>query len=607
MPKKTEQKVEMYNMWWNPIYNPIIREVVMIQKGGKWAKKDGSEAGNGLFFHYRKLQELLWPEDDHHRWSDLMLESILNHTIISIMGSKDSGKTHCALAKFGLTDYFCFPNTTLIMMSSTDLRGLELRVWGALKTLFQRAKEKLDSLPGFIIDTKHAICTQNLQEDEVRDMRKGIICIPCMSTSGGWMGLSSYVGIKQKRRRLLSDEVQLMKASFVESLANLNSGDFKGVFVGNPIGQNDPLDKVAEPLNGWDSISEPTKTTTWENKFENGITINLVGTDSPNFDFPQDQPPRYPYMINQQSIDRVSAFYGKNSSQFYSQCLGVRKVGLDARRVLTKQLCEQFGAFDYAVWADEQRTKVYAVDAAYGGIGGDRCVGGYIEFGIGINGYHIIRVNPPKLIPVSIKSDKQPEQQIAKFCKQECLQEGIPADHVFYDATGRGSLGTWYAREWSPMVNPVEFGGSPSKRPVSADLLIYDESSRIKRLKRCDEHYSKFVTELWFSIRYLVMGRQMFEMPMEVVDDACLREWMLVPGRMGERIEIETKANMKKRTGQSPDFTDWLATALEGARRLGLRVANIANEDFKKSDDQWKQGLRLRAMELRKMGQLIRT
>jgi hypothetical protein len=492
-------------------------------------------------------------------------------------------------------------------MSSTDLRGLELRVWGNVKSLFDRAKKRLDSLPGFLIDSKHAISTQNLQEDEVRDLRKGLIGIPVYGSSGSFVGLGPWVGIKQKRRRLISDETQLCKVGFLDALANLNSGDFKGIFLGNPIGQNDPLDKVSEPKNGWDSISEPIKTTTWENRFENGIAINLVGIDSPNFDFPQDQPPRYPYMINQQSIDRVSAFYGKNSSQYYSQCLGVRKVGLDARRVITKQLCEQFGAFDYAVWADEQRTKVYAVDAAYGGIGGDRCVGGYIEYGLGINGHHIVRVNPPKLIPVSIKSDKQPEQQIAEFCKQECLQEGIPAEHVFYDATGRGSLGTWYAREWSPMVNPVEFGGSPSKRPVSADLIIYDEAIRGKRLKRCDEHYSKFVTELWFSIRYLIMGRQIFEMPIEVVDDACLREWILVPGRMGERIEVETKADMKKRTGQSPDFADWLCTALEGARRLGLRIANISNDEYKKSDNQWKQGLRLRALELQRVGQLIRT
>ena len=364
---------------------------------------------------------------------------------------------------------------------------------------------------------------------------------------------------------------------------------------------------MAEPKNGWDSIPEPTKTTTWENKFENGITINLVGTDSPNFDFPQDQPPRYPYMINQGSIDRVSAFYGKNSVQFYSQCLGVRKVGLDARRVITKQLCEQFGAFDYAVWADENRTKVYAVDAAYGGIGGDRCIGGYIEFGMGINGYQIVRVNPPKLIPVSIKSKDSPEDQIAKFVKDDCIQEGIPAENVFYDATGRGSLGTSFARIWSPMVNPVEFGGSPSKRPVSSDMMIYDEHTKMKRLKRCDEHYRKFVTELWFSTRYLVVARQVCELPIQVVDDGCLREWITVPGSVGERIEVETKADMKKRTGQSPDIYDQFAVCVEGARRLGLRISNIANQDYVKKDEKWKSELRLRAMELRKVGQLIRT
>jgi hypothetical protein len=99
----------------------------MIQSGGYYTI-DGTRCGEGLFYHYRVLQQLLWPDDDHHRWSDLMLKQILEKRVTVIIGPKDSGKTHCALAKFGLTDYFCFPNETLVMMSSTDMRGLEYRV-----------------------------------------------------------------------------------------------------------------------------------------------------------------------------------------------------------------------------------------------------------------------------------------------------------------------------------------------------------------------------------------------------------------------------------------------------------------------------------------------
>ena len=50
---------------------------------------------------------MLWPDDDHHRWSDLMLRKILEkkHTvIIGLQGLREI--LHRVLAtEFGLTDY----------------------------------------------------------------------------------------------------------------------------------------------------------------------------------------------------------------------------------------------------------------------------------------------------------------------------------------------------------------------------------------------------------------------------------------------------------------------------------------------------------------------
>jgi len=586
---RSVQYQEKYGVKWDKLLHPVEIERSMIRKGGQ-ITKGGKTYGNGLFYHYRELQTLLWPEDDHHRWSDLILSEILQNTITCILGPKDSGKTRCALAKFGLTDYFCFPNETLILISSTDVRGLELRVWGDLKSLFQRAKAVAPWLDGHLIDSKHALATQNLQEEEVRDLRKGIICIPCMSSGGQWTGgLEKYIGIKQKRRRLLGDEGQAMRPSYMEAIANLNSGDFKGVIVGNPIGCGDPLDKLSEPKNGWGTEGEITKTSTWDNKFLNGRTVNLVGTDSPNFDFPEDQPVRYPYLINRDSIARVVAFYGKDSLQYFSQCLGIRKTGLDARRVITKKLCEQFGAFKEAIWKNDSRTKIYAIDAAYGNIGGDRCVGGCAEFGLDIHDRMILCLHRPVIIPVSVRFQGVPEDQIAEYVKNDCVAQDIPAEHVFFDATGRGSLGTSFARLWSAYVNPVEFGGKPTERPVANDFYIYDDQLGGRRLKRCDEHYSKFVSEMWFTVRYIIESSQMRELPMDVADEGCMREWKLVKG---DKIEVETKADMKERMGRSPDLFDWLATICEGARRLGFQIHKFETEQ--EVNDQWKYKLRER-------------
>ena len=587
-PKATK---EVYGHPWYEDTDDLQIEIGCVQRGGRW-EANGKQCGEGLFHHYKRIQQLLWPEEDHHRWSDLMLQNILECRILCVMGARDTGKTR-GMSKFALTDYCCFPNNTLILISSTDLRSLELRVWGDLKDMFMRAKQVWPFFPGKAVDHLHGIFTDDLSsEDELRNLRKGILCIPCVGSDNRWRGLSTMIGIKQKRRRLLGDEVQFMEQPYYDALANLNKGDFKGVFVGNPIGEGDPLDKIAEPQEGWDSFPEPKKTEVWPNKFPEGRTINLVGTDSPNFDEPKNQ---YSYLINESDIKYIESVWGSDSHEMYNQALGIRKPGLNARRVITREMCQNFGAHEKAIWGQDDLVKIYAVDAAYGG---DRCVAGHAEFGKDVNGKQILRLQMPKIIPISVNCGKMPEDQIAEYIAHDCAQNEIPPAHVFHDSTGRGSLGTSIARIWSADTNPVEFGGAATQRPVCSDLYIWDDELQSKRLKRCDEHYSKFVTELWFSTRYIIEGRQMRELPKEVMDEGCMREWKRVKG---DKIEIESKVDTKKRMGRSPDLYDWCAIICEGARRLGFQIVRLENEQRQIAEDYtWKKHLRQRSVDLRR-------
>lgn len=600
---KIKGRYRKYGALW-PTDNPVLIEIACIKEGGKWIdKKTGTECGEGLFQHYKNLQTLLWPEEYHNRWTDLILKTILEGTITCLTGPKDCSKTHSGLVKFGLTDYFCFPQETLIIVSSTTLAALEGRVWGDMKGMFQRAKQRFPFLSGNIIDSKHAISTDNLEDDAViaRDMRKGIICVPCKNSAGAFTGIASYVGMKQKRRRHLGDEMQFMAPGMMDSIANMNSGDYKGVFAGNQIGQGDPLDVMSEPEAGWESFPEPTKTMVWKNKrFLDSYTICLFGPDSPNFDDPE-QPNKYPGLINKDSIDRVIAGYGKDSHQYYSQCLGVRKSGLTARRVITKELCRQFKAFDEIIWQDEKTTKIMAIDAAYGGVGGDRCIGGHIEFGLTVDGLIGLKVTPPINVPVSAKNTQSPEDQISTWAKNYAAVNGIQPENFFYDSTGRGSLGPSLARIWSVNINPVEFGGAATDRPVSKDIFIYDPKTKTKRLKTCKEHYSKFVTELWWTARLIIESGQMRGLPMDVCEEGCAREWKEVSGG---RIEIETKKEMKERTGYSPDKFDWLVTALEGARRKGFQIARLGEKKDEESSHELFDYYRSKSKELNKRNRL---
>lgn len=601
--------MEKYGLKWKPGTTSLEIEMYMIRKGGRFDHK-GAQVGEGLFHHYRALQSLLWPEEDHHRWSDLQLTEYIQNTITVCSGPRDSGKTRSA-AKFVLADYYVFPNETLVIVSSTDLRSLELRVWGDIKSLHRIAKERHPELPGAIVDSKHAITTDDLSDDdtEVRDMRRGLLGIPTRKSSGEKADVSNYVGIKQKRRRWVGDEFQHMESGMLAAIANANSGDFKLIALGNPIGIGDPLDQLSEPKCGWENVEKEygdiTKTLVWSNKMGASTrTINLIGLDSPNFDYPDTEPIRYKYLINRDSIERTVAMYGKDSHEYWSQCVGLRRPGAVARRVLSLQLCEDHNAFDNAIWKGAKpTTKIGALDAAYGGVGGDRCVGGYVEFGESVDGHTIIQVHPPVLVPVSVKRPATPEDQIAEWAAEYYQRNGVEPQNFFYDATGRGSLGPAFARIWSNQIQPVEFGGNATIRPISKDLTIVDPKTGKIRPKRCDEEYMYFVTELWFAVRWIIESGQMRELPRDIAKEGTFREWEPVAGH---KIRVESKVDMKKRTGYSPDLFDWLATACEGARRRGFQISKLSNPqtDSRSTTPNWMRDWSKKAAISKKFGEL---
>ncbi len=581
-PPPPKPRIKKYNWEWAPRFtDDLMIEFELIRRNG-YFQHEGKTYGNGLFYHFKEAQTLLWPDDDHHRWSDQVLKAMCEERITVVCGARDTGKTH-GISKWGLVDYWVSPHNTMTLVSSTGMRELELRVWGDIKDLFRRATKKYPWLPGKVADKSFGIFTDLLEDTgDVRDMRKGIICVPCLGGDGEWIGMERYVGIKQKRRRLLGDEMQFMHAMYVNVLDAFDKGDFKGGFVGNPIGGNGKaLDKIAEPVDGWGSLGEVTKTRDWRNRY-GGITINLVGTDSPNFD--KDAPKKYPYLIDQGDIDRVASRNGRDSAQFWTLIMGVRKTGVDAYRVLTVEMCERNGAFNTAVWSGSQKTKVYAIDA---GFGGDPCEVVWCEFGQDVNGALVIEFHGTYSIPIAISSGLSAEDQIAMYVRNDCAKLAIPDENVFFDAGMRATLAISMARVMSAAVNAVNFGGPATDRPVNEDSFITDPKTKERRPIKCVEQYSKFVTEMAYSVRETVESGQCRSMPKGAADEFALREWRWVSGPLGPRNELETKPEFKQRNTYSPNKSDVVMIGLEGARRLGFQIKNPKAQRAKVAPDDW--------------------
>lgn len=574
------EPIRKYGLCFSPDTELLEIEFEMIRR-----IYDRKYVGFGLFYHFKAAQSLIWPEDDHHRWSDLILKEYLDNRITVICGSRDSGKTR-GISKAALIDYYVYPDETLILMTSTTLRGLELRVWGDIKSLHDRALERYSWVPGNVVDSKHGVFTDKIDETQtVRDQRKGILCIPVLGSKGEFDGesLKSFAGIKQRRRRWIGDEFQFIPRDALKVLDSLDKGDFKGAFLGNPIAENGKaLDAVSEPVGGWGAQSEVTKTTTWANKY-NGVTINLVGTDSPNFD--EATRNRFPYMVDSGDVDRVSKRPGgKDSLEWWSQIMGVRKAGAISNRVLTVAEIETYGGFKDAVWSGRgEAVKIYSIDA---GFGGDDCVRTWLEFGESAEGEQVIAFGDQVVIPILMSSPDTPEKQIAKYAKSDCENLGIPFANVFFDAGMFATLAVEMARELSTEVNAVNFGGTATERPVSNDMFVFDQKTRNRRLKTWYEHVSKYVTELYFVARLAAQCKQLRQFPRAAAEEFGRRQWVYASGN---RYELETKDDYKLRNGgESPNSADSLVICLEGARQRGFQIEMMPTlGSAKKEDEDW--------------------
>jgi hypothetical protein len=69
-----------------------------------------------------------------------------------------------------------------------------------------------------------------------------------------------------------------------------------------------------------------------------------------------------------------------------------------------------------------------------------------------------------------------------------------------------------------------------------------------------------------------VLSGQIRELPQDVAEEFYTREWTK---EKGDRYELETKDETKKRTGISPDLADWAVILIEGARRLGFTIERL--------------------------------
>lgn len=618
--RKGSGRFKAFGVWWDPYVNEGSMHLEMIRHGGQWTKQDGEVAGNGNYFHYRRFQEIMWPEKIWEKgpfknyWAEKILECWLEAQYFGIMGCAASGKSD-GMASIILTDWYPFPDCTTTLVTSTDLKSLERRIWGYVKSYHRAAKKNNDWLPGHLIEGKQMIIQDARTDAELgRSFKNGICGVPCLRGSQ-FVGLAPLIGLHNKRVRLIADEANLTPRSYLDATSNLSKcPDFKMAALGNPNETTNAHGAICEPaieLGGWEGgVDQTPGTKTWKTRFPGGITLQLPGGDSPNLKATENEEVPFPFLITRKQMEDEAAIWGKDDWHYAMFTDAKMPRGQGSHRIITRQECEKNGATLEPFWRDTNQTKIASLDAAYKGSGGDRCVFTEINFGMESesdvkltgDGALAQKSNAPKgrqilamvdqvIIPIDagLNADT-PEAQIVRAVKAQCENRGIPPSNFWFDAGFRTSLVQEFSRSWSLEVNSLDCGAMPTEQRVSMEIDM-----------PCRDYYKKLVTELYFSVRLVIISKQFRNLNRDCMWELCTREWKSSPGN---KIEIESKIEMKEKCSRSPDLSDSLCISVFGARQRGFQIARLMPPEKQHPRDDWKSKLRARARALCTSGQL---
>ncbi len=106
---------------------------------------------------------------------------------------------------------------------------------------------------------------------------------------------------------------------------------------------------------------------------------------------------------------------------------------------------------------------------------------------------------------------------------------------------------------------------------------------------------------MWYSVRMVIDAGQFRGLTEGVMLEGCKREFEKVAGN---KLQVEPKGEMKKKTGESPDQFDSLVIALEGARQKGFQIAKFEKTEETVRNDRWKRDAQEKSVKLWRSGQL---
>lgn len=541
----------------------------MIKYGVNWPKEyddidielkcflDGTEKFGGMPndrpFHFKNVVSYYWgPHCRKHfqwnPWNLKMLKEACRHKWLKLSGCAASTKS-TFLAVWGLVNWMAAPSKTCVLATSTSLKESRMRVFGYIEDYFNSAVDEDGqvALPGKLVSSEGKIRTRSATR---RASDRCGIHLVAGDRAKEKENIGKLIGLHNERIFFLCDEMPELSPALTNAASSnlvvnpyfqlISSGNFKSIY--------DPFGTSAEPLNGWATVD--VNTDEWETK-DGGLCLRFDGLKSPNIIAGYD---KYPGMYGPAHLIEHQKV-GEHSAAFWRMCRSFPCADAEANMICTEADLIRGRVHDTIQWL-EIPIKWASLDPAFA-TGGDKAVAYFGKFGIAISGKRVMQVDERKELLEDVrKVNESRPLQVAKQFRDECIRREIMPENAAYDGTGGGIVfGPLLSELWCASPLAVQFGGAPSDLPINSDG------------KPAKEAYTNRVTELWFQDVEFIQSGHIKGLPIEAAKDLKSRKYETMKQGGQCRNRVESKEDMKKRIGRSPDDGDAFSIGVELLRQ----------------------------------------
>jgi len=527
------------------------------------------DTGKKVEFHFRKAFDIVWPNFKWNDWMELMCWAWCNYKVTGVIGHSRGSKTY-GFAHFVLLDYLAAPQMTATTLTTTKFDALKTRMWGDLMRAIDSSKQK-----DFINQSFKVTSTTNEMSMKQRgNLAEDKFMIQGVATDSGDKSAGKIRGQHANRRRILVDEAQDVPASiYVAFLNAVSAPDFKGALLTNPVEKISELGDWVKPKGGWGSIHDTDLF--WETEKPHGVCIHLDGLQSPNIKAGRTV---FPFLLTQDYVDTVRAAKGEDSLEWWMYVRGFFPPDGMVAKIWPSATLERAMP---SVTFDFKPLPFGTLDPAFDS---DNCVVHFGDIGQNRDRSYCGCFRESMVIKVSVGPDK-PEKdfQVARECIRLCKDRGVEPENFIMDTTGnaRGVFAImrneWHPKPGANQVQSCYYGGEATDRPLRSDDPL-----------GAKDQVRYFVAELWFRASYMArdgMIKGLGNLDPRTIDDLNTRRYTIKQTGDRKLMQAETKDEMKKRLGRSPDFGDAACQLAE----LMVRKGMIKGGATKSQGDMWAQ------------------